>query len=72
MHEINVTVVSPAEAEYGVAEFWAGGRLIGFTRLEDGDLMLRIEPDHDGNAVVVGAHALADALAEANRLLAQY
>jgi hypothetical protein len=38
-HEIQVTVVSPGEAEYGTAEFWSGGRLIGFTYLEDGDLM---------------------------------
>jgi hypothetical protein len=48
------------------------GRLIGYTRLADGDLMLRIEPDHDGNAVEVGAHRLAEATAEANRLLALY
>jgi hypothetical protein len=34
--------------------------------------MLRIEPGHDGAAVVVGAHSLADAIAEANRLLALY
>ena len=66
-HEIQVTVVSPEEAEYGTAEFWSGGRMIGFTRLEDGDLMLRID-----TAVVVGAHGLADAIAEANRLLALY
>ena len=26
-HEIQVTVVSPGEAEYGTAEFWSGGRL---------------------------------------------
>jgi hypothetical protein len=55
MHEIHVTVVSPEEAAYGTAELWSGGRLIGSTRLEDGDLMLRIEPGHDGAAVVVGA-----------------
>jgi hypothetical protein len=72
MHEIHVTVVSAGEAEYGTAEFWSGGRLIGYTRLEDGDLMLRIEPGDDGNAVAVGAHSLAGAIAEANRLLALY
>jgi hypothetical protein len=72
MHEINVTVVSAEEAAYGTAEFWSGGRLIGYTRLDDGDLMLRIEPGHDGNPVEVGAHSLADAIAEANRLLALY
>jgi hypothetical protein len=72
MHEINVTVAGPEEAEYGTAEFWSGGRMIAFTHLEDGDLMLRIEPSNDGTAVVVGAHSLADAIAEANRLLALY
>jgi hypothetical protein len=66
-HEINVTVVSPGEAEYGIAEFWSGGRMIGFTHLDDGDLMLRFD-----TAVEVGAHSLANAIAEANRLLALY
>ena len=72
MHAVQVSVVSPEEASYGVAEFWSGGRLIGFTHLDDGDLMLRIEPRDDGAAVVIGARGLADALTEANRLLASY
>jgi len=72
MHEINVTVVSAEEAAYGTAEFWSGGRMIGFTRLADGDLMLRIEPGRDGDVVELGAHSLAGAIAEANRLLARY
>jgi hypothetical protein len=67
MHEIHVSVVSPEEAADGTAELWSKGRLIGFTHLEDGDLMLRME-----TGVVVGAHSLADAIAEANRLLALY
>lgn len=67
MHEINVTVVSAEEAADGTAEFWSGGRMIGFTHLEDGDLMLRLEA-----GVVVGARSLADAIAEADRLLAIY
>ena len=67
MHEINVMVVSPEEAEYGTAEFWSGGRMIGSTRLDDGDLILQLE-----NGVEVGAHSLADAIAEANRLLSLY
>jgi hypothetical protein len=70
MNEIEVSVVSAEEASFGIAEFWSAGRLIGFTRFDDGDLMLRIEPSGDGAAVVLAAHALADALAEANRLLA--
>ena len=72
MHEVHVSVVSLEEASYGVAEFWSRGRLIGFTHYDDGDLMLRIEPHDDGAPVVIGAHGLADALAEANRLLASY
>jgi hypothetical protein len=68
MHEIHVSVVSAEEASLGVAEFWSGDRLIGFTRIEDGDLPLRIESSAEG--VVVGAHAPAEALTEANRLLA--
>jgi hypothetical protein len=67
MHEIHVAVVSAEEAADGTAEFWSGGRMIGFTHLEDGDLMLRIEA-----GVAVGAHSLADAIGEANRLLARY
>jgi hypothetical protein len=70
LHEIHVSVVSAEEASLGVAEFWSGNRMIGFTRIEDGDLTQRIEPCPD--AVVLGAHALAEAIAEANRLLALY
>ena len=70
MHEIRVSAVSPEEASEGIAELWAGGELIAYTHLEDGDLMLRIEPRRDGAPVVVGVHGLTAALAEANRLLA--
>jgi len=72
MHEINVSVVSVEEAFNGTAEFWSGGEMIAFTHYEDSDLMLRIEPRRDGAAVVVGAQAMATALAEANRRLAEY
>jgi hypothetical protein len=70
LHDIQVNVVSAEEASLGVAEFWSGDRLIGFTLIEDGDLTLRIGPCPD--PVALGAHALAEALAEANRLLALY
>jgi hypothetical protein len=70
MHDIHVSVVSAEEASLGVAEFWSGNRMIAFTRVEEGDLTLRIEPSPGG--VVLGAHALAKALAEANRLLTLY
>ncbi len=69
-HDIHVIVVSPEEASFGVAEFWSGERQIGFTCMEDGELTLRIGPSPDD--VVLGAHALTEALAEANRLLALY
>ena len=68
-YKLDVSVVSPEEAEFGTAEFWAGDRLFGFTHLEDGDLVLRIEPRSDGGAVVVSAHSLAEALARAKQLL---
>jgi hypothetical protein len=70
LHDIHVIVVSAEEASFGVAEFWSGDRLIGITRIEDGELALRIEPSPDD--VVLGARALFNALAEANRLLALY
>jgi hypothetical protein len=70
MHEIRVVSVSAEEASYGVAELWGEDRLIGYTLYEDDDLMLRIEPPHDGGPVVVGVQGLSDALAEVDRLLA--
>ena len=70
LHDIQVIVVSPEEASFGVAEFWSGDRQIGVTCLQDGELTLRIGRSADD--VVLGARALAQALAEANRLLALY
>ena len=70
LHDIEVIVVSPEEASFGISEFWSGDRQIAFTRIEDSELTLRIGANHD--EVVLGAHALAEALAEANRLLALY
>jgi hypothetical protein len=72
MHEIEVTTVSPVEASYGVAELWAAGRLVAYTHLDDGDLMLRVEPGQDGAPVAFGVHSLTNALAEVDRLLARY
>jgi hypothetical protein len=70
LQDIHVVVASAEEASFGVAELWSGGRLIGITRIEDGQLALRIEPSRDD--VVLAARALAEALAEADRLLALY
>jgi hypothetical protein len=72
MHEIRVTIVSPEAADHGVAELWAAEGLIGYTILQDSDLMLRIEPRLDRTAVIVGAHSLAQALGRAKLLLEQY
>jgi hypothetical protein len=72
MHEIRVSVTSPEAADHGVAELSAAGEPIGFTILEDGDLMLHIEPRRDQTAVVVGAHSLAQALNQANHQLGGY
>ena len=69
MHEIQVSVVSTEAADYGVAELSAAGKPIGYTILEDGDLMLHIEPRSDHAAVVVGARSLAQALSQACHLL---
>ena len=69
MHEIRVSVLSPEAADHGVAELWAAEDLIGYTILQDSDLMLRIEPRRDQAAVVVGAHSLAQALGQAKHLL---
>ena len=68
-HNLEVSVVSPEEAEYGTAEFWLGDKLFGSTRVEDGELVLRIEPRSDGGAVIASAHSLAEALARAKQLL---
>jgi hypothetical protein len=55
-----------------VAELWAADELIGYTILEDGDLMLRVEPRRGRTSVCVGVHSLADALGRAVRLLGNY
>ena len=70
LHDIHVTVVSAEEASFGVAELWSRNRMIGFTRLEDSELTLRIVPNPED--VVLGTRALTEALAEANRLLGRY
>jgi hypothetical protein len=48
------------------------GSATSFTRLDDGELVLNIEPRNDGAAVLVNAHSLADALAQAKALLESY
>ena len=70
MHEINLSVASPEAADYGVAELSVAGESIGYTILEDGDLMLHIER-RDHAAVVVAARRPPRALIKACHLLEQ-
>jgi hypothetical protein len=73
MHgEIEVISVSSEEAEHGVAELWANGEQIAWTHLEEGVLVLRIEPRADGSAHEFDARSLSKALTEAERLIAQH
>lgn len=70
MDRIKVESLSAEEASYGVAELWADHTMIAYTLYEDGDLVLRIEPNRDGGPVVIGVPELTAALAEVDRLLA--
>jgi hypothetical protein len=72
MNEINVLVVSAEEADYGVAEFWCDGELIGETCMSDGRLQLRIDSRADGDSWQLDTTSLATGLAEAARLIAAY
>jgi hypothetical protein len=69
MHEIKVVSISAEEAEHGVAELWANDQQIAYTVLDDGEVMLRFEPRHDGSPVAVSLRNLTDALVEVERLL---
>ncbi len=62
-------VVSPEEAMDGVAELWCGGTLFAVTRIEDGEVVLRMDPRPDGEPVVVGARRLRLALEQAREML---
>jgi hypothetical protein len=69
MHEIQVSIMSPEASDHGVAELWSASELIGYTILNDRDLMLRIEPRRDKTPLVVGAQSLAQAITRAMHLL---
>lgn len=64
-----VVLMSMEAAEAEVAELWLGGVQFGHTLLQDGGVVLRIEPRADGQAWEVGAHDLRAALARAAELL---
>jgi hypothetical protein len=74
MHEIEVLTVSAEGASDGIAELWRDGEQIAYTHydFDDGELMLRIEPRHDGTSLVIEMRSLTAALAEVDRVLALY
>jgi hypothetical protein len=72
MTRVSVIVVSPEEAENGVAECWCGAELMAVTTLHEGRLQLRIESRADGGPWLVDAASLARGLAEATRQIAAW
>ncbi len=69
MHDVEVFVTSPEVALDGVAEFRCHGRLIGFTRLQDGELLLELAVSPGDGPLLVNAHSLSQALLRAKALL---
>ena len=70
MSKIKVESLSLEEADHGVTELWADGVPIAYTVYgDDGELMLRIPPSHDGSPVMIGVRSLAEALGEVDRVL---
>jgi hypothetical protein len=55
-----------------VFPLWTADDQIGYTILQDSDLLLGSEPRRDRAAVIVGARSLAQALNHAEQLLEQY
>jgi hypothetical protein len=66
---VSVVVVSPEEADFGVAELWQNDRLLATTQEQDSRILLRFSHPADGETVVVGAAVLREALDEARRRL---
>jgi hypothetical protein len=74
MHEIEVHTTGAQEASDGVVELWRDGEQIAYTHYDphDGHLMLRIDPREDGTPLRVDVRSLSNALAEVERVLADY
>ena len=72
INRVEVIVVSPEEADDGIAEFWCGGEMMALTCIADGRLELRIDSRADGLPWRVDPTSLAESLAEAARLLAAH
>jgi hypothetical protein len=69
-HDVEVVVLSPESAQDGVAEFHSHGRMIGFTLLRDGELVLLLTAEcSELQPMEVNAHSLMAALLHAKELL---
>ena len=66
---VSVVLVSPEEAEFGVAELWQNDRLLATTQEQDSRILLRFTPPADGETIEVGAGVLRKALDEARQRL---
>jgi hypothetical protein len=66
---VSVVVVSPEEADSGVAELWQNDRVLATTQEQDSRILLRFTPPADGETIVVGAGVLREALDEARQRL---
>jgi hypothetical protein len=66
---VSVVLVSPEEADVGVAELWQNDRLLATTRQQDSRILLSFTPPAGGETIVVGAGVLREALDEARRRL---
>ncbi len=66
---VSVVLVSPEEADVGVAELWQNDRLLATTHEQDSRILLRFTPSADGETIAVGAGVLREALDEARRRL---
>ena len=69
MHDVEVLVTSPEAALDGVAEFRSHGRLLGFTLLQAGELVLELAVGPGEEPLQVNAHSLSQALLKAKALL---
>ncbi len=68
---VSVVVVSPEEADFGVAELWQDDRLLAATREQDSRIVLCFTPPAAGETIEVGAGVLREALEEARRRLGE-
>jgi hypothetical protein len=72
MTQIRVIVVSPEEADNGIAEIWCGDELMPVTIPHEGQLHLRIDSRAHGLPWLIETTGLARGLAEAGRQLTTY